>query len=348
MAGSSYSAFYLADGLAKRGHEVWAAYKEGSFLEELVVGSGIKGAAFNHVGKFNLSVAGKLSRLVRNEKIEVINAQASPDRYITIFARWFFGMPGKLIHTRRQKPQTTGGRLKAWFYTKGTDKIIAVSQAVKDFLTTSGIPVNHIEVIPNGIPGSKWENINPIKVDALRTKYGINDGDLVIGCVSRIKKQDQILKAISRINSPVKIIFVGIADQYPHLTKIIKTLPSKQQVFFTGEIPNEEALQHYPLFTLKILPSDMEGFSQSVLEAMALGVPVIATDASGNSDLIENRVTGFLFEDNDVDELFNLIVELKSDNQLKHRIIKEARARVKKQYQMEKVILHYEKFIGQL
>lgn len=341
MAGSSYSAFYLAEGLAGRGHDVWVAYKRGSFLEGLVKSSEINGIPFNSTGKFNLSIARRVALLVRDHKVDVVNAQASPDRYITIFARWFFGLSAKLIHTRRQKPETTGGKLKAWFYTRGTDKIIAVSPAVKNFLTTSGIPDKHIKVIPNGIPNSKWEDIDPVQVESLRKRYEIKKDDLVIGCVSRIKKQDQILKAVALIDQPVKVIFVGIDDQYPQMKGLVKNLPESHQVIFTGEVSNIEALHHYPLFTLKVLPSDMEGFSQSLLEAMALRVAVIATNASGNPDLIEHGVNGLLFEDNDVGQLCKLINELANDQKQKINMVNVAEEIVRNRYSMNKVISDY-------
>ncbi len=348
MAGSTFSAFYMAEGLSIRGHEVWIAYKKGSFLETLILNSQINGISFDRTGKFNLSTANRLSRFVRDNKIEIVNAQASPDRYITILARWFFKMPGKLIHTRRQKPETTGGKLKAWFYSRGTDAVIAVGSAVKDFLTASGIPARHIKVIPNGIPESKWKNIDSVKVEGLRKKYGIKEGDLVIGCVSRIKKQDQILRAAAFIDRSIKVIFVGIEDQYPQLKKLVKSLPESHQVIFTGEIPNLEALHYYPLFTMKVLPSDMEGFSQSILEAMALGVPVIATSASGNPDLIEHGVNGLLFGDGDVDQLFRSIQKLANEENLRIDIVREAALHVLHKYSMNKVCSLYETFFSQL
>lgn len=348
MAGSSYSAYYLAQGLAANGHDVSVACKEGSFLEQLIKSSDLKRVSFSSTGKFNLFTARALSLFVKSHAIEVVNAQASSDRYVSIFARWLFGMPGKLIHTRRQKPETSGGKLKAWFYTRGTDKIIAVSPTIKEFLTRSGIPEGHIQAITNGIPRSKWENVDSIKVEGLRKKYGIKKGDLVVGCVSRIKKQEQILRAVARIDQPVKVILVGIADQYPHLTKIIKSLPPVHQVFFTGEISNLDALHHYPLFTVKILPSDMEGFSQSLLEAMSLGVPVIATNASGNPDLIEHGENGLLFEDDDIEVLAEVIKELVNNGILRKRLINKAQSNVRAERTMESVVSHYEDMFNRL
>ncbi len=348
LAGSSYSALYLAEGLAKNGHDVWFAYKKGSFLGDLVKSSQIKGVPFSSTGKFNLSAASRISRIVKDKKIDVVNAQASPDRYITIFARWLFGMPGILIHTRRQKPDTTGGCFKAWFYAQGTDKIIAVSPAIKKFLIRSGIPAGQIEVILNGIPESKGLSIDQKRVEELRKRYRIKDKDLVIGCVSRIKQQDQILKAVSMIKRPVKVLFVGIEDSYPHLKQLIGNLPPTHEVFFTGEVSNSEALNHYPLFTIKILLSDMEGFSQSLLEAMVLEVPVIATNASGNPDLIEDGVNGFLVENNAVNQLYELIEKLAIDSELKISIVKIARERVQNRYLMSKAILEHNKFLEAL
>ena len=148
-----------------------------------------------------------------------------------------------------------------------------------------------------------------------------------------------------KIDKPIKVIFVGISNEYPHLTKLVTSLPSTHNVFFTGEIANEEVLHHYPLFTIKILPSDMEGLSQSILEAMALSVPVIATNASGNPDLIEHGTTGFLFEDSDIDQLAGLIQQLIGNEQLRDSVAREASRVVKNQYSMKEIVRQYEEFL---
>ena len=343
MAGSSYSAVYLAEALQEQGNEVTIACRVNSFLEELSTCRGISCVSFARTGKFNLSAASMLASFVRDSQVEVVLSQASPDRYLTIFARWFFGMKSILIHTRRQKP-VGAYRLKSWFYTKGTDRMVAVGNTVKQVLISSGIPENQLLVINNGFPTAKQVNPSAETVEDLRSRYNLSKGDFVIGCVSRIKKQDQIIKAISLIEKPLTLILVGIENEYPDLQDLIKEIPSGHSVYFTGEIPNEEVLIHYFLFDLKILASDMEGFSQAIMEAMAAEVPVIATDAAGNPDLIDHGINGFLFQDGDISYLTKLISDIMEEKIELSPILERAKLTVKEN-NMEKVADGYLRLI---
>ncbi|MDA0196937.1 MAG: glycosyltransferase family 4 protein [Bacteroidetes bacterium] len=341
MAGSSYAVFNLAKGLNSRGHYVLVGYREGTFLHALLENSSINAIAINAKNKLDFKAASKLAKLATQEKIDIVFAQGTTDRYITIFARWVFGLEARLIHIRQQKPVGLS-RAKGIFYTWGTDKIVAVSRAVKQFLMESGIPESHIEIINNSIPPESIENINLEAVERLKKEYGILQDDLVIGCVSRIKKQDQILKAIERIDLPIKVIFVGISDDYPHLKKLSTEISKKHKFFFTGEISHQDTLAHYPLFTMKILASDMEGFSLSLLEAMAIGVPVIATNASGNPDLIRDGENGLLFQDEDIEGLTHCINQIIENKVLRMKLIEQGVKAVSETSRFEKMIVKYE------
>src|SRR5690606_38503924 len=155
--------------------------------------------------------------------IQIINAQSSKDRYTSIFAKWLFGLKVKVVHTRRQKPESIGGFLQNWLYVKGTDKIVAVSNGVKKFLVAQKIPQNHIEVIYNGTPRQKYEAVDLKRSEELKKKYNILDGDFVIGCVSRKKSQDQLLRALHYVPFKTKVIFVGI-EKYSEYQERLEAL----------------------------------------------------------------------------------------------------------------------------
>ncbi len=82
------------------------------------------------------------------------------------------------------------------------------------------------------------------------------------------------------------------------------------RVIFLGKVPIGETLYHYPLFSVKVLPSLIEGLSQSLLEAMAMGVPVVATRAGGNPNLIRDPENGLLLDDQDIRTLASHIKSL--------------------------------------
>ncbi|MBT34243.1 MAG: hypothetical protein CMO01_31650 [Thalassobius sp.] len=320
VAGSTNSISYLAKGLAARGHRVFVGLRKESLLFELLEDTGVIRVPMTFSGRFDFDNVYQIKQLVKSEKIEVINAQSSYDRYTSVFAKWMYQLPVKVIHTRRQISKSMGGFFQNLVYVKGTDKVIAVSEGVKKSLMAGGIPDKHIAVVYNGTPKEKYDNLDPLKIEAFKKEYGIEPGDKVIGCISRLKEQEQIIEALKYVPFKVKAIFGGIEKQ-PHWDSIIDQYPVKHEVFFTGILSGPEILHLYKLFDIKVLASTIEGLSQSLLEAMFLKVPVIATDAAGNPDLVQDGENGLLFENANTKQLAEKIEKLFEDDVLREKLI---------------------------
>lgn len=349
IAGSTFSVSYLARGLSERGHDVWMACRPGSRYPGLLAGSGVEVVEMPLSGRADLRSARRISRLVRSRRIQVVNSQASIDRYLTIWARRLMGMPAALVHTRRQSPRPSAARLQGAFYTWGTDRIVAVSRGLAAELSRRmGIPAGHIEVIHNGTPRGKYERAAKADPSGLAERLGIDDPELVIGCVSRHKMQEELLLALRRISSfRAVLLLVGIRGGELELPR--SEWPEQHRVICTGgRLDPEEALLSYRLMDLHVLPSVTEGLSQSLLEAMFLGVPVMATDAGGNPDLIENGKTGLLFPPGRPEALAEGIRRLHADRGLAGRMAGNARRKVLSEFTMERVIDRYEDFFGRM
>jgi glycosyltransferase involved in cell wall biosynthesis len=317
-AGSTFSISYLAKGLSER-HSVWVACPPDTVLWQLLKEAAIQRVPINITGKLHRKSIRQIAQLVGQHDIEIVNAQSSRDRYVTILAKWYYRLPCKLVHTRRQLSKSMGILGQSLFYERGTDKIVAVSEGVKQSLVGIGIRPQHIRVIYNGTPIEKYAHIDRQRVAALRQQYQIADDDVVIGSVARLKEQDQILRALETLPFRVKVIFVGIRQQ-PEYEAFIRRFAIPHEVHFTGSIDNETTLHYYPLFRMNVLASTMEGLSQSLLEAMAMGVPVIATRLGGNPELIKHGTNGLLFDNNNIAQLRKCIERLASDDALHHQL----------------------------
>ncbi|MEQ9426432.1 MAG: glycosyltransferase family 4 protein [Cyclobacteriaceae bacterium] len=338
MAGSTYAIYHLTLGLKGRGHQITVLSKPKTFFNELLKDSDLRHIELDASGKFDFNSVRKIASVVTENSIDVIFSQGTTDRYLTIFAKWFYVPNVKLYHIRQQKP-IAQNQLKGWFYQKGTYGIVAASDAVKQFLIDGGIDGDHITVINNSVEIPDLRT-HLIVSERLRNEYKITNGDFVIGCVSRIKKQAQILEALTKIESPVVMIFVGINKSDIKNQNFGSV--DHHKIIFTGEIDREKTLAHYPLLNLKILASDMEGFSLSILEAMNFSVPVIATKASGNTDLIDDGNNGLLFEDGNIDDLKNKILRLKSEAGLKEKLTEKGLKTVNEKYSYKRMIDQYE------
>lgn len=347
VAGSTYSTSYLAKGLAAKGHRVVVGCRQDSLLYKLLEGSDAIVCPMTFGGRFDTSNWKQIRAAVERYAIQVINPQSSIDRYTVAFAKWRYRLPVKVVHTRRQMPASSGGWLQALFYTRVTDKIVAVSEGVKEGLVAMGIRPSHIRVIYNGTPGSKYDQVDSSQTERLRRQYGLKPSMPVVGCVARIKKQNQLLQAATRLPGPLTLLFAGIEKN--HLDpSLLSKLNEDKQVICTGILTAESALAHYGLFDSFILPSVTEGLSQSLLEAMALGVPVMATRAGGNGELIRDGVDGYLFDDGDTEKLAALINLIHHDKVVRDGLMANGRRRALEDFSIENTVNQFEQLFDSL
>ncbi|MFC2123978.1 glycosyltransferase family 4 protein [Bacteroidota bacterium] len=347
IAGSTNSITYLATGLEKKGHKVYVGCRKESLLYHLLEGSEVNLLPMTFNSRFDFRNARHIAGVVRKYDIDIVNAQSSYDRYTSVLAKYVFGAKAKVIHTRRQVSRSMGGFFQNLFYYRGTDSIVAVSEGVRKSLIAGHIPARHIKVIYNGTPRVKYDNVDSADIESLKSKLNIQSGDFVIGCVSRIKNQLQIVKALKYIPVKSKVIFVGI-DSQENFIKYISDNQLYHDLYFAGIVSGDEVLNYYALFDVKVLASTQEGLSQAILESMALGTPVIATNYSGNPELIEDGYNGLLFKDGDTKELAEKILILKDDKPLREKIIEHGKETAFVDFSIEKTVEKYDSFFREL
>ncbi|NVJ64665.1 MAG: glycosyltransferase family 4 protein, partial [Flavobacteriaceae bacterium] len=102
------------------------------------------------------------------------------------------------------------------------------------------------------------------------------------------------------------------------------------------------------IFDADILASTMEGLSQSLLEAMALETPVIATAYAGNLDLIEDGKNGLLFEDGDIEKIAELIQRVRTDQSLRNTLIANGKVTALQKFNIDRTITNYEEYFQSL
>lgn len=232
-----------------------------------------------------------------------------------------------------------------------SDVTIAVGKTLRvETINKLGISKNKIISICNGVDTNLFSGM----YDVLEVKknifsqYGFEFavGDLIVGCIGSlksIKNQIMILKTAAKLNlksTQVKFLLVGEGNDRQLLEKFIKENNLQKIVLILGQ--RNDVPQLLSLIDLVVCPSIREGFSNSMLEAMASKAPVIAARSPGTEELIREGETGFIIEQNDTSRLAELIERLKeNDCKLREMSIK-ARKFVVKNYSIEKMVKRYE------
>lgn len=331
-AGSTQSIASLSQHLARRGHRVLVGCRAGTPLAALAAAAGLEPVPldFGAIGP----LAAALQRLIAARGVHVVNAHDTKDRRALTWLRWRGRLPQAFVVTRRTMPRTSPLELVA--LGASADRTIAVSATVARALRRRWYPAARLRVVPNGIDLARVDA--PVSADQLdRARAAVwggpPDGRPVIAIVARRKRQDVALRALAYLERPVVLACIGIAAD-AELTALAAAVPARHRVVFVPFM--EHVLPFYRVATVAALPSSIEGLSQALLEAMALGVPVVASDDGGNPDLVTSGATGLLVPTRDVRGWAAAFERLLGDSRWAGGLAAAARALVRQQYTIER------------
>jgi glycosyltransferase involved in cell wall biosynthesis len=229
-------------------------------------------------------------------------------------------------------------------------KILAVSKITKEYLVKNGLKKEKIDVILNGIDSELFETKDVSK--DIRKELKIESKAKLVGCIGRImpqKGQKSFLLAIPRVipKCPgtffliIGDVFAGREGYKKELLEIIKKNGLEEYVRFTGF--RDDIGDVMKSLDVLVFPSVApESFGLSVLEAMALGKPVIASNAGGVSEIIEDGITGMLFEPSHPEQIAERIVLLFSDQEMYNAVAQRAKEEVNKRFSLQKYVASME------
>lgn len=189
--------------------------------------------------------------------------------------------------------------------------VIAVSEDIKQWLNISiSVPEKKIKRIVNGVDVSVFSPVNDLeKNNNFKKIYSIPTDKLILGIVARfdpIKRHDLLFKALHELNDEnLVLIVIGGGANETRFTEMIKKMELSDNVFLLGERDNLQSF--YNIFDVFVLPSDNEGISNTILEAMSCGLPIITTAIGGNIELVKNQKNGLLIEPGNQKSLENAI-----------------------------------------
>jgi sugar transferase (PEP-CTERM/EpsH1 system associated) len=286
----------------------------------------------------------RLAQLFRRTKTDIVHTR-NPEAFFYGFLGAKLGGVRAVIHSEHGRifPEKPHRKLLQRFFSRFTDRIFAVSQQLKrDLVTHIGLSAARIEVLYNGVePNTFHGRYRP----ATRRELGVRDSEIVIGSVGRlapVKNYAILLNAVAGLgaNHDVSVVLVGEGPERPVLEALADRLQIRRQVRFLGHRNDVPALLDG--MDIFVLPSQSEGMSNTVLEAMAAGVPVVASDAGGNTEIVRDKQDGLIFPRDDIEQLRVCLAILCDDSAYREHLGRSGYARVMQAFSIQAMIARYE------
>lgn len=297
-------------------------------------------------GKGILLMTGLFSlwRLIRRERIEVIETFTHDSNILGLPIAWIAGVPVRL----GSHHGVIDGfpRWRQWLHTfivnHMADAVIAVSAKMKDQAALEGIGSEHVIVIQNGIESVSLEGVNRSEV---RKEAGLEDKDIFLLSVGRLvyQKAHQILvSAMPLVLSEFPDVKLGICGDgllRSQLELQIKELELVQNVRLLGK--SDHVARFLSAADIFVLPSRWEGLPIALLEAMSVGLPIVATAVEGVDEVVLDGEHGLLVDVEDVNGLAQAILQLLRNPEMRKKMGDASRARLQNFYSIDHMAGRY-------
>lgn len=291
-------------------------------------------------------IISRLSKTIYNEKPDLIFSTTIKANIIAIVAKLICKVKIPIVvresNNRTEAGITILGKLITSYLYKKSQHIISLSKGVKlDLVNNFKINKNNITVIYNPI------DINEISKLSLETVDDIlidNSCKIIIASGRLVEQKDYptLLKAFKQIQREIncKLLILGKGPKEEELKQLCKELNIHNDVVFLGFKYNP--YKYMSISDLFILSSRWEGFGHVIVEAMAVGTPVIATNCkSGPSEIIKNEYFGKIVDVGDYDMIAKNAIEILTDRNMRQELSKKSLER-SKDFDAQEIVKQYE------
>jgi glycosyltransferase involved in cell wall biosynthesis len=335
----------LANGLTSRGQEVHVTLRPDSGLRsELTALPDSNIHPLRATGPLKILNAFPLARLIRGRGVEVIHAHIAHDYLLAATAAGLAGR-GRVVLTRHVLfPLSKVYRVAL----RRVSRVIAVSEAVADRVRAENIfDAADVEVIHNGVDLARFKPHADAREEMRRLFQTSPRGSYLVGMTGHlapIKGPDLLLRAAAVVASrrdDVTFVVAGedksrSGENRGRLERLVGDLGLDGRVHLPGWVDDVPAL--LSALDLCVSPSRSEPFGLSIIEAMACGVPVVATKSEGATEILEDGVTGLLVPLGDHEALAEAICALLDDGPRRARLAARALEAVRDRFSLERMV----------
>ncbi|MDO8281050.1 MAG: glycosyltransferase family 4 protein [Thermodesulfovibrionia bacterium] len=318
--------------MTARGYRVIIAAPEKSLLNKKAAAAGI--AIFDmEFNKKDPRSFLRMASLITREKVDILNTHSSADSWVATIAAYLSGRKPKVIRTRHLSTPISRSILSRIIYDMLPDAVITTGEAIKDRMVRhNGFRADKIISIPTGVDLKRFSH-KDVRPCIIQTGFHIG----IIGVLRNWKGHTYLLDALPALLNKIKdlhLYIVGDGPQAGNLKKKVRAMGMEGNVFFLGH--REDIPEIMASLDIVVHPSyESEGVPQSILQAMAMHKPVIASDVGAISEAVINNHTGILLKPRDPALITDSILRLYSDPQLRASMGREAGILVEKRFSID-------------
>lgn len=307
--------------------------------------NGYKTELFNLNKKpgFSFKLILRIARILKNKKIDIIHTHCWATLIYGVLAAKLAKVP-IIIHGEHGdfNLENKNRRYLYPIFIRFVDKILTVSESLKkEIKKHTGKNAINIKTIINGVDTHRFR---PQKRKNVKKQLGFKDNDIIIGSVGRldiIKNYQLIVRCVSILKDHnIKGIIIGEGENRRELEKLINELGIEKRFIILGEKDNVDEL--IGCIDIFISSSFSEGLSNTILEAMASGIPVLATNVGGNPEIVKHGKNGFLFETNNLKELCSRVSQLINNKSLCKIMGEKGRSYALSEHSLKRMAKQYE------
>lgn len=283
-----------------------------------------------------LSSSLQIGKIIERHEIDIVHTQSVfPTVDAWLGSKSTSQRCALIWHDRGIKPRNYA--LVARCFNFLADFVITNSQYERQLLIKHGLWRKKIKTIYNGFDWTIYSN--EIDIAKAKRELGLSPDDHTVGIVARLhpdKGHKFFLQAacqIVRLIPHTRFLLVGGGPLEPELRKAVSRLNIKDNVRFTGFI--EEIPKVMALLDVLVLPSTRETFGRVLVEAAAMGKPVVATKVGGIPEIVDDGETGFLIRPGDPDALAEKVLTLLRDQVLRNKMGDTGRRRVMRRFSLD-------------
>ncbi len=268
--------------------------------------------------------------LVKKNRIDIVHSWDYKSNYLEALATRLAGV--KFLYTKKNNTWSRPWRLKSFFSTH----IVYDNPEMRNRYFDSSLFRNKVSLISHGVDTSIF-----------KPNVRVSGETFNIGCIGNINKNKNqlfIIRVLMELPEKIVLHLYGKEDKEyrERIDRFIKSNALGHRVYFHGFIKNSSLPAIYRKMDLFVLASRQEGLPVSIIEAMACGVPVLASDSGGGSKFILKDGGGYLFDVDDFKGLGELIFRLEQNPQERNRLAKEGRKNAVSNFSLEYEITAYE------